>query len=116
MKLGRLLPLLALVLFSGFFAYFNAGQRVALGLGFTTLYRVPFVAVVFTAFLLGMLTMFLVGLNHDRRMRRLLREREDAARQRRMAEPPSHAWQRPTPPDESTFTRTDTAGSGPADR
>jgi uncharacterized integral membrane protein len=89
---ARWLPLLGLTVLAGLFAYFNAGQRVAIGIGITTFYRVPLVPVVFTAFVLGMLTMFLVGLRHDRHMRRLLREREDAARERRAPEPPVTSW------------------------
>jgi uncharacterized integral membrane protein len=92
MTWGRWLPLLLVAFFSGLFAYFNAGQRVAVGLGFTTIYRVPFVAIVFTAFLLGMITMFIVGLNHDRRMRRLLQERDAAACERRRSDPPAPSW------------------------
>lgn len=94
MSWGRWLPLLLVAFFSGLFAYFNAGQRVAVGLGFTTIYRVPFVAIVFTAFLLGMVTMFIVGLNHDRRMRRLLQEREAATRERHRFDPSAPAWHR----------------------
>jgi uncharacterized integral membrane protein len=56
------------------FASFNAGERVALGLGFTTIYRVPLVPLIFLAFLVGMTTMFLLGLRHDLRVRRALRE------------------------------------------
>jgi uncharacterized integral membrane protein len=88
MRAGLWLPLLGLTLVAGLFAFFNAGQRVAIGLGFTTFYRVPLVPVVFTAFVLGMITMFVVGLRHDRHMRQLLREREEAERQRRAPEPP----------------------------
>jgi uncharacterized integral membrane protein len=56
------------------FASFNAGERVALNLGFATLYRVPLVTLIFFAFLAGMTTMFLLGLRHDLRVRRALRE------------------------------------------
>lgn len=56
------------------FASFNTGERVALNLGFTMIYRVPLVPLIFVAFLLGMTTMFLVGLRHDLRVRRALRE------------------------------------------
>lgn len=56
------------------FASFNAGERVALNLGFTFLYQVPLVSLIFIAFLAGMVTMFLLGLRHDLRVRRALRE------------------------------------------
>ncbi len=56
------------------FASFNAGERVALNLGYTILYRVPLVPLIFLAFLVGMTTMFLLGLRHDLRVRRALRE------------------------------------------
>jgi uncharacterized integral membrane protein len=56
------------------FASFNSGERVALNLGFTIFYRVPLVPLIFLAFLVGMTTMFLLGLRHDLRVRRALRE------------------------------------------
>jgi uncharacterized integral membrane protein len=92
MSAYRWLPLVALTLAAGLFAYFNAGQRIAIGIGVTTFYRVPLVPVVFTSFVLGMLTMFLVGLRHDRHMRRLLEERDSAARERRAPDPPIASW------------------------
>jgi uncharacterized integral membrane protein len=56
------------------FASFNSGERVALNLGFAVFYRVPLVPLIFLAFLIGMTTMFLLGLRHDLRVRRALRE------------------------------------------
>lgn len=56
------------------FASFNSRERVALSLGFTELYRVPLVVLIFVAFLAGMVTMFLLGLRHDLRVRQALRE------------------------------------------
>lgn len=56
------------------FASFNAGERVALNLGFATLYRIPLVPLILGAFLVGMATMFLLGLRHDLRVRRALRD------------------------------------------
>lgn len=56
------------------FASFNAGERVALNFGFAIFYRVPLVSLIFLAFLAGMTTMFLLGLRHDLRVRRALRE------------------------------------------
>lgn len=75
MRVARWLPLLAIVLLSGLFAYFNTGERVTLNLGVTVIYQVRLVPVVFGAFVLGMIAMFLVGLRHDMRVRRHLRER-----------------------------------------
>lgn len=69
------------------FAYLNSGEHAALNLGFTVLYQVPVVALVFVAFLLGMVAMFLIGLRHDRRVRRLLRESGFAEQASRRADP-----------------------------
>lgn len=55
-------------------AFFNSGERVALDLGPVTLYRIPLVPLIFAAFVLGMATMFLLGLRHDLRVRRALRD------------------------------------------
>jgi uncharacterized integral membrane protein len=76
MKSGRWIVLLAIALLSGLFAYFNGGERITLNLGFMVVYRVSLVGAVFSAFILGMVTMFLIGLRHDMRMRRVLRERD----------------------------------------
>lgn len=75
MRVARWLPLLAVVLLSGLFAYLNGAERITLNLGLAILYQVRLVPVVFGAFVLGMIMMFLVGLRHDLRVRRLLRER-----------------------------------------
>lgn len=56
------------------FAYLNSGERVSIHLGFFVLFRVPLAALTFGAFLAGMVTMFLLGLRHDLRVRRRLRE------------------------------------------
>ncbi len=61
--------------FAALFARLNAGEAVTLHLGIATLYRIPFAPLVLAAFLLGMATMFLLGLRHDRRIRRMLQER-----------------------------------------
>jgi uncharacterized integral membrane protein len=73
MNVVRWATLLAVVLLTGVFSYLNAGQRITLHLGFTTLYRLSLSHIVLGAFLLGMLTMFLVGLRNDLRLRRDLR-------------------------------------------
>jgi uncharacterized integral membrane protein len=71
---ARWIGLAAIVLLVGLFAYFNGGERVTLYLGFAILYRISLVGLVFVAFLLGMTLMFIVGVEHDLRVRRLLRE------------------------------------------
>ena len=76
MSRWRWILLLFISLFSGLFAYLNGGERTTLHLGFTTLYQLSLVALVFGAFLLGMIAMFLITLRHDLRMRRLLRQRK----------------------------------------
>lgn len=58
---------------AGGFAYLNANELTAVHIGFTTLYQVPLVGLVFMVFLLGMATMFLMGIRHDLRVRRILR-------------------------------------------
>jgi len=72
MRGGRWLILAAVVLFSGLFAYYNAGERTTLNLGFTVLYRISLVRLVLGSFILGMVAMFLVGLRQDLRLRRYL--------------------------------------------
>jgi uncharacterized integral membrane protein len=74
MRAARWLILLGIALLSGLFAYFNAGERITVNLGFTILYRVSLARVVLGTFLLGMVTMFLVGLRQDLRLRRQLRD------------------------------------------
>ena len=71
--LGRWTAVSLLVLIAGLFSFLNAGERVAVNLGFTTIYRISLVGLVFGAFLLGMVAMFLFGLRHDRRIREALR-------------------------------------------
>lgn len=79
-----------LVVVAAFFSFMNAGERVTLHVGFTVIYRISLVGLVFAAFLLGMITMFLFGLYHDRRIRSALREQEArrAAAERYAYEPP----------------------------
>jgi len=73
MRWGRWAALLAIVVATGVFAALNSGERTALNLGVATIYRVSVVRLVLGSFLLGMVTMFLVGLRQDLRLRRLLR-------------------------------------------
>lgn len=56
------------------FASFNTDERVALNVGFAVVYQIPLVPLIFAAFLVGMATMFLLGLRHDIRVRKALRE------------------------------------------
>ena len=81
-----------ITLLAALFGYFNAGESIALHLGFFVLYQVPLVVLIFIAFLLGMLAMFLVGLRHDMKVRQLLRER-------RFEVPPPPPLPRYTPPE-----------------
>jgi hypothetical protein len=74
----RKVGIAALVLFAALFSFLNAGEMVSVNLGFTVFYRISLVGLVFAVFLFGMLTMFLFGLRHDRRMRAALRERHAA--------------------------------------
>lgn len=71
----RWVALALITLLAGIFGYLNSGEAVAVHLGFFVLYQVSLVLLIFVAFLLGMVTMFLLGLRHDLRVRRLLRQR-----------------------------------------
>lgn len=73
------------------FAFLNGGERVAVHVGFAVLYRVPLAMLVFLAFLLGMVTMFLIGLRYDLRVRRLLRQYQIQEERR--------PWRPEPPPD-----------------
>lgn len=73
---ARRIGVISLVLVSGLFSFLNAGERVTLNMGVTTLYRISLVGLIFIAFLLGMLTMFLFGLRQDRRVRRALQAQQ----------------------------------------
>lgn len=82
MRLGarRWIGLALAVLVAAAFAYLNAAERVAIDIGVSVLYQISLVGLVFGVYLLGMATMYLLGLRHDLRVRRLLREHglEDA--------------------------------------
>ena len=64
-----------ITLLAGVFGFLNSGEAVAIHFGLFVLYQVSLVVLVFVAFLLGMTTMFLLGLRHDLKVRRILRER-----------------------------------------
>jgi uncharacterized integral membrane protein len=70
----RWLALTVFALVAAAFAYLNADERVAIHLGSVVFYQVPLVAVVFAAYVLGMMTMFALGLRHDLRVRKVLRQ------------------------------------------
>lgn len=70
----RWIFLIVIAIIAGLFSAFNGGERVALDLGFAVFYRVPLVPLIFGVFLAGMTTMFLIGLRHDMRVRRALKE------------------------------------------
>lgn len=55
-------------------AFLNAGQRVDLNLGFHVFYQVRLSLVIYAALLLGMFSMFVLGLRHDLHVRRILRD------------------------------------------
>ena len=71
---GRWLPLVAVTLLAGAFAFLNRGEVVAVRIGVATFYRAPLTLVVFVAFLFGMLSMLALSLHQDLRTRRLLRQ------------------------------------------
>jgi uncharacterized integral membrane protein len=71
---GRWLPLAAVTLLAGAFAFLNRGEVVPVRIGIATFYRAPLTVVVFVAFLAGMLSMLALSLRHDLRTRRLLRQ------------------------------------------
>ena len=84
---SRWVGLAVIVLLAGIFGFLNSGERVAVHLGAFVLYQVPLVVLVFFAFLVGMLTMFLVGLRHDMKVRQALRERRAEPALRRAQAP-----------------------------
>ena len=72
----RWLPVAAVTLLASAIAWFNRGERVAIDLGIVRFYRAPLTIVLFAAFLAGMLSLLLMSLRQDRRLRdELLRMR-----------------------------------------
>ena len=69
---GRVLGGMLFALVAIGFAWLNAGQRVGLHLGLFRIRSAPVTAIVFGAFLAGMLTLFLASLKSDLRTRRML--------------------------------------------
>ncbi len=75
---GRILGGLLFVVVAVGFAWLNGGQHVGLHLGLFRLRSVSLPAVVFGAFLAGMLTLFLASLRSDLRTRRMLARYREA--------------------------------------
>jgi hypothetical protein len=76
------------------FAWLNRGERVAVDVGILRFYRAPLTVVAFLAFLAGMLSMLLLSLRHDRRLREELRARGllEPARPEPARTPTASAW------------------------
>lgn len=72
---ARWLPVVGVTLAASLFAWLNRGERVVVDVGVATFYRAPFTVVFFLAFLAGMVSMLLLGLRHDLRVRRELQAR-----------------------------------------
>ena len=75
MSAGRWLPAAGVTLLAAAFAWLNRGERVPVDLGLFRFYRAPLSVVAFLAFLAGMLSMMVMSLRHDRRVREELRRR-----------------------------------------
>ena len=75
MSARRWLPAAGVTLLAAGFAWLNRGERVPVELGLFRVYRAPLTVVTFLAFLAGMLSMMLLSLRHDRRVREELRRR-----------------------------------------
>ncbi len=71
----RWLPVVGVSVVAAGFAYLNRGEMVRVHLGIARFDRAPLSVVFFAAFLFGMVSMLLLGLRQDLRLRRLLRER-----------------------------------------
>lgn len=86
----RLVAGTALALLAAGFAWLNGGARADVNLGIVRIEAVPLPLIVFVAFLLGMLTLFLASLKAELRMqRRLQRYREALGRDAKRPAPPA---------------------------
>jgi hypothetical protein len=129
----RWLPALGITLAAAAFTWLNRGERVAVDVGLFRFYRAPLTLLVFLVFLAGMLSMLLLSLRHDRRVREELRARGLLEPAPRPAAPAASAWgvaREPVPPrqdertaayprgDERTvgYPRLDEGASHPNDR
>jgi uncharacterized integral membrane protein len=72
---ARWLPAVGVTLVAAWFVVLNRGETVVVNLGVVRFYQVPLTMAVFLAFMAGMISMFLLGLRHDLRLRRQMRER-----------------------------------------
>ena len=75
---GRILGGFVVTVLAAGFAWLNGGQRVTLHLGLFRLRSVSLSAVVFAAFLAGMLTLMFASLKSDLRTGRMLRRYREA--------------------------------------
>lgn len=87
----RLLVGGGLALFAAGFAWLNGAIRVPVNLGIVRFSSVPLPILVFVAFLLGMLTLFLASLKAEMRTARMLRRYREALGR----EAPTPASERP---------------------
>jgi uncharacterized integral membrane protein len=101
---ARWLPLVGVTLAASAFAWWNRGERVVVDLGVATFYRAPLTLVVFLAFLFGMLSMLLLSLRHDLRVRRELQAR-GLLPSPPAAAPPFDPFAGPVPEGESAAIR-----------
>lgn len=79
MRKGTLLLAVLFALLAAGFAWQNRGETTAVHLGIFHFYQVPVSWIALGSLLLGMIAMFVLGLGHDLRVRRRLREHERAA-------------------------------------
>lgn len=95
MTRSRWLPLAAVTLFAAWFAWLNRGERTAVDVGLFTFYRAPLTVVLFLAFVAGMLSMLLLSLRQDMRMREELRARGLLDAPPSSPQPVAAEWSRP---------------------
>jgi uncharacterized integral membrane protein len=107
----RWLPAAGVTLLAAGFAWLNRGERVPVDLGLFRVYRAPLTVVAFLAFLAGMLSMMVLSLRHDRRVREELRRRGllEVPPPAEPARPAASAWgvaREPAPPRADDGDRT----------
>lgn len=73
--MDRWIPVAVVALAGALVTWLNRGERVVLHTGVATFYRAPLTLVLFVAFVAGMLTMMMLSLRQDMRMRQELRAR-----------------------------------------
>jgi uncharacterized integral membrane protein len=114
MKGFRWYVLAGIVALSAVFSSLNRVERVVIDLGAVTLYRAPLTTVVLVSFLLGMVAMFLLGLQQDLRLRNYIRERESELAKARASERRLEFERNPVQAD-ATEVRVDSAFERSAD-